>query len=197
MTRDTAFRFIFWLSVAIFLSFLAGGLIHRFALSGSIAFIGLDHLSEADASRGRGDYVRALEQYTRAVEVAPGDYQAWLRLGVTAQAIGNEDVAVNAFRSVLKINRQHAGAHYLMGVHYLQRDDLDKAIKHNQLAIRANAGFAEAYNNLATALLRMGKKDASIRYYRKALALNPNLAAARGSLESLGEAAHSKQNQNP
>ncbi len=186
--HSVLYPFIFWLSTAIFLGFLGSGLIHRFTQTGPISHIGLNHLANADSSYERGDYVKAVEQYTRSVGIAPGDYQAWLRLGVAAQQVGQEDVAVSAFHSVIKINRQHAGAHYLLGVHYLEHNDLVKAVQHNQMAIRSNPGFAEAYNNLATALLRAGKRDSAITYYRKALALNPNLAAARASLESLGEA---------
>jgi tetratricopeptide (TPR) repeat protein len=179
---------MFWLSTAIFFGLLGSGLIHRFTQSGPISHIGLNHLADADSSYDRGDYVKAVEQYTRSVEIAPGDYQAWLRLGVAAQQVGQEDVAVSAFHSVIKINRQHAGAHYLLGLHYLEHNNLVKAVQHNQMAVRSNPGFAEAYNNLATALLRAGKRDSAITYYRKALALNPNLTAARASLESLGEA---------
>lgn len=190
--HSVLYPFIFWLSAAIFLALLAAGLFHRFTQSGNITYIGLNHLADADASYGNGDYARAVEQYSRSVEIAPGDFQAWLRLGVAAQRAGQEATAVNAFQSVVKINRQHAGAHYLLGVHYLQHNDPKKAVQHNLMAIRSNPGFAEPYNNLATALLRMGKRDAAIRYYRQALALNPNLTAARASLESLGETADSR-----
>jgi tetratricopeptide (TPR) repeat protein len=58
----------------------------------------------------------------------------------------------------------------------------DEAIRHHELAIAIEPGYAPAYNNLGAALRRTGRVEEAIASYRKALALQPGYRSASVNL---------------
>ena len=58
---------------------------------------------------------------------------------------------------------------------------LDEAIQDYQRALEAKPTFAEAWTDLATALLQKGQTEDAIKDYQKALELSPNLPEANGN----------------
>jgi tetratricopeptide (TPR) repeat protein len=50
---------------------------------------------------------------------------------------------------------------------------------------RSTPGYAEAHNNLGNALAGRGPTDEAITHYRRALAIRPEMAAARRNLAAV------------
>ena len=61
---------------------------------------------------------------------------------------------------------------------------MDEAIAHFQKALQINPDYADAHNNLGSALLRKGKVDEAITHYQKALQINPDFAEAQKNLSN-------------
>ncbi|MCX5737767.1 MAG: tetratricopeptide repeat protein, partial [Proteobacteria bacterium] len=59
---------------------------------------------------------------------------------------------------------------------------LDKAIIHYKKALDIQPDYAEALNDLGTALAERGQYDAAIRHFQKALAIEPQFIKARKNL---------------
>ena len=59
---------------------------------------------------------------------------------------------------------------------------LDEAVACYRRALELKPDFAEAHNNLGTALKNQGKLDEAVACYRRALELNPDFAEAHNNL---------------
>jgi len=59
------------------------------------------------------------------------------------------------------------------------------AVEHYQEALRLRPDYAEAHNNLASALGRQERWDEAIGHYRRALEIRPDFDAARDNLDRI------------
>ena len=64
----------------------------------------------------------------------------------------------------------------------------DEAISCFQQALKANPQYAEAYNNLAMALLKQGKLEEAKQMMESALEINPEFAEALSNLADINRA---------
>ena len=71
------------------------------------------------------------------------------------------------------------------GVGFLRARDFPAAIRHFDLAVRFDPGYALAYNNLGIAYFEQGQVGLAIEHFRKALAADPENRQARANLERL------------
>jgi Flp pilus assembly protein TadD len=67
----------------------------------------------------------------------------------------------------------NAMAHNSLGLVYLERGDLDKAILCFQKALQIHSDYVDAHNNLGLAFMRKGQLDKAISCYQDALELQP------------------------
>ena len=71
-----------------------------------------------------------------------------------------------------------------LGSDFLQKGNLDEAVKQFQQAIRVEPTVAYSYNGLGTACAMQGKMDEAITMFSKAIALNPGLEGGHFNLGS-------------
>jgi tetratricopeptide (TPR) repeat protein len=95
----------------------------------------------------RGDYQRAVKEYDRFMEIAPGRADAHYRRGLAYYSLGELDRAVRDLDQAIEINPTHTEAYNLRGVAYHGLGDPAQAIKNYDKAIKLRANFPEAYNN--------------------------------------------------
>jgi Flp pilus assembly protein TadD len=62
---------------------------------------------------------------------------------------------------------------------------LDEAIEHYSEAVRLRPDYAEAYNNLGTALARKGNAASAARAFARAIEIRPSYDAAIRNLREL------------
>jgi protein O-mannosyl-transferase len=60
-----------------------------------------------------------------------------------------------------------------LGLVFLQRGQVDKAVEQFQKALKINPNYGEAYSNLGLALFQRGRLDEAITNYQRALKINP------------------------
>jgi tetratricopeptide (TPR) repeat protein len=66
---------------------------------------------------------------------------------------------------------------------FCQNRNYEDCLGAAQKALDLRPGYAEAYNNMAAALLAMGRWDEGIEAARQAIQAKPNYAAAKSNLE--------------
>lgn len=115
------------------------------------------------------------------------------------------DEAIPVLQGVLKDNPQFPGAHYFLGLAYLQKHQLPQARAAMADAVKSNPQFGEAHTALAQIHLEEGSVDLAIEQAQLALQLNPrnvqaaivsgtaylrkgNLATSRAMFESVAQA---------
>ena len=88
------------------------------------------------------------------------------------------DEAIPILQGVLKDNPQFPGAHYFLGIAYLQKHQLHQARAAISDAIQFNPQFGEARTALAQIYLEEGSVDLALEQAHLALQLNPRNAQA-------------------
>jgi len=84
------------------------------------------------------------------------------------------DAAENLYNKVLKINSNHLGAHFNLGIIFNDLGKYQKAKHCYEKVIEINPNHADAYNNLGVISSELGEDETAIRYYEKANEINPN-----------------------
>lgn len=102
-----------------------------------------------------------------------------LQVGIEQMARQDHPAAVATFTRVIERNPDFAEAwnkratvHFLMGEHELSLRDCDEVMKRNPAHFGALAGYGQIY-------LQLDEPERALTYFRRALAVNPNLRSIR------------------
>ncbi|MGD0057897.1 MAG: tetratricopeptide repeat protein [Verrucomicrobiia bacterium] len=102
--------------------------------------------------------------------------------GASMQELGKMREAIKLFQQALRIDPDHADAHFNLGTVFLQQGKVSDAIEHYEQALRIKPDFAGAHNDLGVALEQAGKCEDAIGHYEQALRIQPDLADAHNNL---------------
>jgi tetratricopeptide (TPR) repeat protein len=153
---------------------------------------------------GRQRYDEAIQAFSTAIEIIPGDYQAYNSRGVVRALKGDFDKAIDDYDKALKIRPRYAEAYNNRGYARTQKGDLKAALDDYSQALEINPLFVDAYNNKAWILattddkqLRNGAEATVLA--QKAVELEPDvtsldtLAAAQAAAGNYEAAAETQQ----
>jgi len=119
---------------------------------------------------------------------APAAAQLYVRLGETAQRLGNQGHASRAFETALQLGPTSLGAlRGLAGLRFERGEHREAAALYRTLVEQHHAALAPGelplvYERLARAEEALGDRDAAIAWHEKALAVDPG---RRASLEAV------------
>ncbi len=103
-------------------------------------------------------------------ESAMQNSAARYKIGVGYYSEGKIQQAFVEFQYAYELNPQNKEVLYAIGIIYLlDFDETLKAIDFFQRAVKVDPDYSEAYNNLGYAHAKIGKFDAAIPFYKKAL----------------------------
>jgi tetratricopeptide (TPR) repeat protein len=114
----------------------------------------------------------AVEQYRRAVALAPQHAAAHRELGMALYGLQRHGEAEAAYRAALRLKPQSAAVHSGLGTVLSALGRNRDALTHYREALRIAPGTATHYD-LATALGRLHENEEAITHYRAALRLDP------------------------
>jgi uncharacterized membrane protein/cytochrome c-type biogenesis protein CcmH/NrfG len=95
---------------------------------------------------------------------------------------GQQQQAQGQFEEALRLNPQHAQAHFNLGV-LLASSQPRTALAHYREAARLDPNNVQVRNNLANALARQGLFEEAIQHYQEALRIAPHDAVTRQNLQ--------------
>jgi Tfp pilus assembly protein PilF len=136
----------------------------------------------------KGEDRLALDEFTLALKVHPGDPDLWNDLGYFQYQHANWDEAEKSFRKVLELKADHARGWMNLGLTLGQKGQYPEALA----AFEKSGRPAEARCNLAFVLCTQGKVEQAKELYREALKLDPGLKLARAALARLDQPAKPK-----
>jgi tetratricopeptide (TPR) repeat protein/serine/threonine protein kinase len=131
----------------------------------------------ADYAR-KGDYDRAIDEYTQAIRLRPDDAGAFYSRGDAYNGKGDYDRAIEDFTQAIALKPDFAMAVNGRGVSWDSKGDYDRAIEAYTQAIRLKPDYAEAFYNRAGAYRRDGRDDLALQDYSEAIRLKPDFAVA-------------------
>lgn len=98
---------------------------------------------------------------------------AHLDAAVTHLRAGRPGEARRILEAVLRANPRDADAHHLLGLALIDDRKTEKGLQHLRRAVEIRPGYAEAINNLAIELSRLGRHAEAAASFDQALALDP------------------------
>ena len=97
----------------------------------------------------------------------------------------NFKVAENLYKKILKINPNHFGSIFYLGVLSLEANNLDKAKQLFQKAIQMQPNYAPAHNNLGIVTRELGEPEKAVSSYQAAIKIQPNYVPAHHNLGAI------------
>lgn len=140
---------------------------------------------------GQQNYVKAADDFEKALQLDAQYSAAALYLGSTYNALFDEQKADRYFRMAIEIDPDYLEARARYGGVLLDRGDLDGAIRQLTAVVQREPNRASAHYMLAVAYARKGGYDESIREGRESVRLTPGNGEAHFWLaESLRMSGH-------
>ncbi|MBQ6006071.1 MAG: tetratricopeptide repeat protein [Selenomonadaceae bacterium] len=118
---------------------------------------------------------KAVEFYTKAVEIKPDDVTAWHDLGMIAFSSEDYDRAIAHFEKALVLDptRKKAASCYILGIIYFQRDEIEKARTYLTKATDLAPKEAFVWRGLGDVYYKLEDWDKAVEYFSKAFELDP------------------------
>ena len=162
-----------------------------------------------------GRLAEAEQQYKKGLQAAPDDLRALLGYARLKDRLGQTDEALNLYRRAVKAHPDEPSVYNNLAVHYAHQGLLTHSVTAMQRAIHLRPRDAKYRDNIATALIqlgrpqeafahlcvahdeasahydlgflmvRIGQRQAAAHQFTIALAMNPSLVPARQWLDRL------------
>eukprot|EP01094_Clydonella_sp_ATCC50884_P015076 TRINITY_DN25658_c0_g1_i1.p1 TRINITY_DN25658_c0_g1~~TRINITY_DN25658_c0_g1_i1.p1 ORF type:complete len:815 (-),score=165.27 TRINITY_DN25658_c0_g1_i1:123-2273(-) len=133
------------------------------------------------------NYLRALSDFRRAVEIEPNAALSWNHAGLCLNAVGRAQEAIDAHKRAMQINPQFKESLVNMGQAYKELGMGDEALARFKEAIRRNDGYAHAHHLCGMCHHARGEHRLGLGYFRRAFQLDPKSV---DSLHYLGLSQH-------
>lgn len=133
------------------------------------------HILTAALALNLGDTERAKKTIDQAPIIETEDADIQFQWGVVCQLSNKQQEALDAFHSAFRLNSDHPEASYQLGIHYLHRGELDKAIRFLQKAIQVNPNSGLVHFALGTALENYSLTGPAQKAFARAYQLDPKL----------------------
>jgi tetratricopeptide (TPR) repeat protein len=111
------------------------------------------------ARRSRLDFAGARTYYSRAIELAPGSYEALYGIGVCDSYAGEHARAIESFRRALRIAPSSAPARLALGISLLQTGEAAAAVTELERAAKLEPRMRQAYYQLGRAYQILGRSQ--------------------------------------
>jgi tetratricopeptide (TPR) repeat protein len=144
--------------------------------------------SLGDEFRQRGDLVSAIEQYKKALKIAPNYANAVLGLGGALAGKGDLNNAILYFEKTLQLKKDpawQASAHNNIAVALRDQGKFDESIAHFRESILLKPDFAQSRNSFAKVLILKGQFEDAQEQLETAIRLKPNWVEPANTLALL------------
>lgn len=140
---------------------------------------------EGDLRKGRGDVAGAMAAYIEALKRNPRSAAYLNDLGVLIETSGNPALHVTLWQQLAALPDAHAVVFYFLGNALRAAESFVEARAAFEQAVALEPTMAEAHNNLALVLGKLGFEDEARLSLDRATAANPGLAAPRSNLGAI------------
>jgi tetratricopeptide (TPR) repeat protein len=125
----------------------------------------------------RGDYNRAIADYTEAARINPSNAEAYGLRGLTYFYKGEYDRAIADCTEAVRLAPDYIGAYHNRGNAYFKKEEYDKAIADFTETIKFDPNDAAAYNDRGIAYFEKGEYDRAIADFTDGLyrMITPNI----------------------
>lgn len=137
---------------------------------------------------------KAVEKFQEAIKLDPDLAEAHFRLGLTHDAMGQEQEAEESYKKAIELykkyledNSKDAEAHYNLGQAYAGRRFYSEAVREYRLATKLKDDDSDMFYDLGTALSKLANYDEAVTAFSKSLEIDPENYRAEDALEEARE----------
>lgn len=127
------------------------------------------HFQLANGLRQMGRYIEAINEYKKAVALAPTNPAIWLNLGVTLYQVERYEESADVLEEAVRFFPTNPELLESLGNTYVKLNRLGDAIVQYELAINNGGSSARLYQNTSDAYRALGMNKMAELYQRKAL----------------------------
>lgn len=132
-----------------------------------------------------GDPQRALDCYTRAIELDPDVSAYHINRGNLFLNAGEAEGAARDYATAVRLDPSNAAAHFNLGNALRRMGRLEAAVEVYGNALELDPQMATAWLNLGSCEAELGNSGRALECFETALRLDPGMDAARRNLERL------------
>jgi len=127
----------------------------------------------------QGNFIRAMEDYNKAIEINPGYSGAYNNRGLLYFQDGDFNRAISDLSQAIVKSTEYAATYSSYsnrGLAYYRQGNLPQALADYNKALDINPLFAQAYSNRGLLYYNQDSYARAILYYSKAIELNPDVS---------------------
>jgi len=115
------------------------------------------------------NYQKALEFFTKAIDINKRDPAAFYNRGIANEELGNYKEAIDDYKMSMTMDGKmyKANTHNSIGYNYIQLEDYDNALIHLNKAIEIKPKEGMFYSDKGDALYELGKEEEACANYIK------------------------------
>ena len=126
----------------------------------------------------QGQYLKAVAEFTKLIEIAPDNADAYKNRGVSRMKLEKFDLAIQDFEKAKKLFPGLKGLHSNLGVAWFYKKEYKKAIENYDIEIKMNPKNHVAYFNRALCLAELDRNREALDDLTQTLELKPDFYLA-------------------
>jgi len=142
------------------------------------------HMCLGMIENGTGQFEKAAQEFTQAVQLDPVNTQAYRRLADAYQNLNQLDKAEDTYKRGIAVRPDFWGGYSSLGVFYFGQAEYEKAQAIFEKAVSLRPNNYGDYSNLGAVLLYEGKDEEATQALEKSIAIRPSY----GAYQNLAEA---------
>lgn len=142
------------------------------------------HIKKGYARYLQNDFMGAISDYTKAIEIDPKNEEAFYYRGYARNGLKNYEGALQDFDKVIELNDKYSGIYNNRGIAKDRLRNYSAAIEDYSKAIEIDSKDANAYYNRGYDKYRFKDYLGAIEDYTKALEINPKLDYIKKDIEN-------------
>ena len=131
------------------------------------------HYNRGNALFLRGDYAKAIEDFSRTVEIHPRYANAYYNRGVSCQSIGKYRQAIDDYSKTVGIDPEYVGAYLNRSIIYAKIGDYMKSINDLETVIKLDPSNTGAFLQMGLSYGEAGDMKNSIGAFTKLIDIDP------------------------
>ncbi len=148
------------------------------------------------AKHDRGNYLGAIADLNRAIELDPNFARAYSNRGNTKDELGDSSGAIADYNRAIELNPKYDGAYLNRGITKYNLGDYQGSIADYNKLLKINPNNSDAYNARGVSRNKLGDYSGAIADFDRAVKINPNNSLALDNANGVRAALRRNQEQN-
>jgi tetratricopeptide (TPR) repeat protein len=134
------------------------------------------YIHRAIIHKEHNDVFKAIEDYTRAIDLRPGLSGTHYDLAQALRQVNLKQQAIEEYKKALEIDTLMVKAYNNLGITYAELGRFNEAVKNFERVIEIDPTYVKTYNNMGVLLAQNGHADEAIAVFRQAIAHDADYA---------------------